>query len=124
MRILHVLDHSAPLQSGYAFRTLAILKHQRALGWETAQVTSAKHVGAMRSEEASEGFVFHRTLPTGARLERASLLGQLAIVRSLSRRLEQLIPELAPDILHAHSPCLNGLAAIAVGRRHRIPVVY
>ena len=25
MRVLHILDHSVPLQSGYVFRTLAIL---------------------------------------------------------------------------------------------------
>lgn len=35
MRILHILDHSIPLHSGYTFRTLAILKEQRDLGWET-----------------------------------------------------------------------------------------
>src|SRR5262249_37383412 len=29
-----------------------------------------------------------------------------------------------PDVLHAHSPSLNGLAALRVGRRLRIPVVY
>jgi PEP-CTERM/exosortase A-associated glycosyltransferase len=29
-----------------------------------------------------------------------------------------------PDILHAHSPALNGLAALQVGRRHGIPLVY
>ena len=26
LRVLHVLDHSVPLQSGYAFRTLALLR--------------------------------------------------------------------------------------------------
>jgi glycogen(starch) synthase len=30
LRILHVLDHSIPLHSGYTFRTLAILREQRA----------------------------------------------------------------------------------------------
>jgi PEP-CTERM/exosortase A-associated glycosyltransferase len=29
-----------------------------------------------------------------------------------------------PDILHAHSPALNGLAALAAGRKHGLPVVY
>ena len=43
MRILHVLDHSLPLHSGYAFRTLAILREQRALGWETLQLTTPRH---------------------------------------------------------------------------------
>ena len=47
MRILHVLDHSVPLHSGYAFRTLAILREQRARGWETMHLTSSKHYGAM-----------------------------------------------------------------------------
>ena len=35
LRILHVLDHSIPLHSGYTFRTCAILREQRALGWTT-----------------------------------------------------------------------------------------
>src|SRR5208337_2179707 len=42
MRILHVLDHSIPLQSGYSFRMLAILREQRALGWETLHLTSPR----------------------------------------------------------------------------------
>ena len=32
LRILHVLDHSIPLHSGYTFRTRSILQQQRALG--------------------------------------------------------------------------------------------
>ena len=43
MRILHILDHSPPLQSGYVFRTLAIVNHQRALGWDPVLLTSGKH---------------------------------------------------------------------------------
>jgi len=31
MRILHILDHSLPLQSGYVIRTLGIVNQQRAL---------------------------------------------------------------------------------------------
>ena len=50
LRILHVLDHSIPLHSGYTFRTLAILKEQRRLGWETLQLTSSKHYGATADE--------------------------------------------------------------------------
>jgi hypothetical protein len=29
LRVLHILDHSIPLQSGYTFRTRAILREQR-----------------------------------------------------------------------------------------------
>ena len=121
MRILHVLDHSAPLHSGYAFRTLSILREQRRLGWETFHVTSSKHVSEVLEEE-SEGLVFHRTPDTF--LARWPVLGQLAVIRTLEKRLENFVAELRPDILHAHSPALNGIAACRVGRRHDIPVVY
>ena len=43
MKILHVLDHSIPLHSGYTFRTRSILKQQRLAGIETYHVTSPKH---------------------------------------------------------------------------------
>ena len=46
LRILHVLDHSIPLHSGYTFRTLAILREQRKLGWQTFHLTSPKHTAA------------------------------------------------------------------------------
>ena len=42
MRILHVLDHSLPLQSGYVFRSLGILGTQRDFGWETIHVTGPR----------------------------------------------------------------------------------
>jgi PEP-CTERM/exosortase A-associated glycosyltransferase len=52
-------------------------------------------------------------------------LGQhLSVVRATATRLAELIPEIKPDILHAHSPVLNALAALWVGRRFDLPVVY
>ena len=42
MRILHLLDHSLPLQSGYSFRTIGILAAQRKRGWDTVQMTTPK----------------------------------------------------------------------------------
>ena len=124
MRILHVLDHSIPLQSGYAFRTLAILEQQKLLGWQTFQVTSSKHYKAEKLEEIVDGFLFYRTPREGGLLGKAPVSGQAMVIRSLNRRLEQLIPQLQPDIVHAHSPALNGVAALRAGKRHGIPVVY
>ncbi len=51
LRILHVLDHSAPLHSGYTFRTLAILREQRALGWDTLQLTTPKQGPGKATQE-------------------------------------------------------------------------
>ncbi|BCX89805.1 glycogen synthase [Methylomarinovum tepidoasis] len=124
MRILHILDHSIPLHSGYTFRTRAILEQQRALGWETCHLTSPKHQGAKGLVETVDGFTFHRTPPPTGWTARMPVLDQLAVVRALERRLEALIPELRPDILHAHSPALNGLAALRAARRHGLPLVY
>ncbi len=124
MRILHVLDHSLPLHSGYAFRTAAILREQRALGWTTLQVTTPRHPGTDAEFEDAGGFRFHRT-----RLERNALSGVPGAIyaqemRATARRLSTLVEEFSPDVLHAHSPVLNALPALWVGRRRRIPVVY
>jgi PEP-CTERM/exosortase A-associated glycosyltransferase len=127
VRILHLLDHSIPLQSGYTFRTCAILRQQREFGWETFHLTGPKHqngAGGTPLEEQVGGFDFFRTpapMPTAARLP---LVGQWATIGAMQSRLEQVLPAVRPDILHAHSPALNGVAATRVGRRHGIPVVY
>jgi PEP-CTERM/exosortase A-associated glycosyltransferase len=124
MRILHVLDHSIPLHSGYAFRTLAILREQRALGWETAHVTSAKHHLPCPAVEEVDGFTFHRTPLSGSFVGRLPLANHFSVIQGLSKRLSGLVPEVNPDVIHAHSPSLTGVAAIRAGRRFGIPVVY
>lgn len=124
MRILHILDHSIPLHSGYTFRTLALLREQRALGWETLHLTSPKHVAAANSEEDVEGWHFFRTAPPKGPLASLPGFGEIALMNALSRRLEAVARREKPDILHAHSPVLNALPALRVGRRLGIPVVY
>ena len=62
-RVLHVLDHSAPLHSGYAFRTLDILKEQHRLGWETLHLTSPWNVAYEARSETVDRRVFHRPPP-------------------------------------------------------------
>lgn len=127
MKILHVLDHSIPLHSGYTFRTRAILEQQRAMGWQTEHVTSIKHKGvqlAVEEIEEVEGLRFYRTLDSGGVLSSLPLLNQLAVVQSLRKRIEQVIVAVRPDVLHAHSPALNGMAALLAGRKHNLPVVY
>jgi PEP-CTERM/exosortase A-associated glycosyltransferase len=123
MKILHILDHSIPLHSGYTFRTRAILEQQRRLGWGTVHVTSSKQ-GASVAEEEVDGLHFYRTQPVSGLLSRLPVVNQLEVVSSLARRLDEVIEREKPQILHAHSPSLNGLAAIRAGRKHGLPVVY
>ncbi len=127
MKILHILDHSIPLHSGYTFRTRAILENQRKLGWETEHLTSPKHIQATQDnirEETVDGLHFYRALPETGILSQLPVLNQWSIVSSVEKRLEEIVNEVKPDILHAHSPALNGLAAVRVGKRRNIPVVY
>lgn len=124
MRILHVLDHSVPLHSGYSFRTRAILEQQRAMGWETYHLTSSKHAVAQALEESVDGLHFYRCRPLKRWQARTPLVNQLMVITRLQARLHQVAARIKPDILHAHSPALTGVAALRVGRRLRIPVVY
>lgn len=126
MHILHVLDHSIPLQSGYTFRTRAILREQRALGWNTSQVTSPKHNPGKPAPavEQVDGLEFHRCDGTTGFLGKLPAVGQLSVIHVLTKRLIEVARRERPDVLHAHSPALNGVAAIRAGRVLGIPVVY
>ena len=76
MRVLHVLDHSIPLHSGYTFRTRSILREQRALGWETFHVTGSKQNSDEALEETVDGLHFYRTPKSTGALARLPVLNQ------------------------------------------------
>ncbi len=118
------MDHSIPLHSGYTFRTRAILEQQKKLGWKTDQVTSAKHKIFETDVEEVDGFTFYRSKQVNNLVAKLPVLNQWAIVKSLEKRLDEIIPQIKPDILHAHSPALNGLAALTAAKKYNIPIVY
>jgi glycogen(starch) synthase len=147
LRILHILDHSAPLHSGYTFRTLAILNQQRKLGWQTIHLTSAKQsvystapssetstdistailsdiATDTAAEQEVDGWHFFRTAPLRHWWARLPVLRQVGVIAGLYHRLLQVAEKVKPHILHAHSPALNAVAALRVGRALGIPVVY
>ena len=124
MRVLHVLDHSIPLHSGYTFRTRSILREQRALGWETFHVTGSKQNSGDMREETVDGLHFYRTPIAASALAKLPVLNQKQVIDGLVRRLSEIIPQIKPDVLHAHSPSLNAIAALKAGKKFGIPVVY
>lgn len=125
LRVLHVLDHSIPLHSGYTFRTRAILREQRRLGWQTFHLTGPKHIATPPPppEEEVDGLHFFRT-PTSQAAPRLPGLDQWLLMRQIEARLEQVALQVRPHILHAHSPVLDAIPALRVGRRLGLPVVY
>jgi glycogen(starch) synthase len=124
LRILHVLDHSIPLHSGYTFRTLSILREQRKLGWDTFHLTSPKQGETSVPFEDVDGLRFYRTPLAVGTLASLPVGKELALMNQLETRLEEVASEIRPDIIHAHSPVLNAFPAIKVARELGIPVVY
>ncbi|MEA3004642.1 MAG: glycogen synthase [Sphingomonadales bacterium] len=125
MRILHVLDHSLPLHSGYTFRTRAIVTAQQARGLEVACLTGARQRASAEEPpedpEVIDGITFFRTpAPRPA----PSPLREWREIKALERRLDLLAEAWRPDRLHVHSPVLNALAALPVARRRAIPLIY
>ena len=120
--ILHVLDHSLPLHSGYTFRTRAILRAQLARGWEVRGITGHRHSATGPLEEMVDGLHFHRT--PGAPATGNPVLREWRDIAAHADAIEALVQQWRPDIIHAHSPVLNAIAAQRVAKRHGIPLVY
>ena len=120
-RILHILDHSLPTHSGYTFRTRALMKAQVAKGWEVAGVTGVRHPDEGPDGETVDGLTFYRTPPIAPA---RSPIREWREIGALAARIEELVKEWRPDLLHAHSPVLDGMAALRVGKRLGIPVIY
>jgi glycogen synthase len=109
------------MHSGYTFRTRAILKAQQALGWAVAGVTGVRHSEDGPAKEIVEGLEFYRTIK---RTKIPTPLPELAEIISLGTTIKMVADAFQPDILHAHSPCLNGAAAVNAARKLGIPLVY
>lgn len=124
MKILHVFDHTLPLHSGYTFRSAAILREQRKLGWDTVHLSGPKQLNCTVAEEDADGLHFYRTPKPEGLLARLPGGDPFAVMGAIEKRLLALARDLRPDVIHAHSPVLDAVPAIRVGRALDIPVVY
>ena len=80
--------------------------------------------------EERDGITYYRTSrrrtaePAGPGPATSSYAGSLALMRRFAARIAEVARAEGAALLHAHSPVLNGLPALWVGRRLGIPVVY
>ncbi len=124
MKVLHVFDHSIPLHSGYTFRSRSILMQQHDLGIETCHVTSPKHGNDQVEIENVDGLKFYRSAPISGLMSKLPVLNQMSYIGPMVKKILEVIDIEKPDLIHAHSPALNGLAALKAGRKSGLPVVY
>ncbi len=124
IRVLQLLDHSAPLHSGYTFRSLAILRSLKALGVTIVPLTSVRQETKVGDplEETAEGVHFYRTAADQSKWwMRLPFLGEILLT---AQRAEQIARQHSVDIIHAHSPALHGVSAWLAARKLNIPFVY
>jgi PEP-CTERM/exosortase A-associated glycosyltransferase len=120
-RVLHILDHSLPLHSGYTFRTRAIMKAQLAQGFDVRGITGLRHAADGPAIEVVDGLVFHRT---GGPASGPAGVREWREIGALARSIVGLAGEWRPDVLHAHSPALSGMAGLRAARALGLPLVY
>jgi PEP-CTERM/exosortase A-associated glycosyltransferase len=130
-RVLHVLDHSMPLLSGYSVRSHSLITAQRHIGLFPEVVTGPLH--NVEDVGASDTFIdeirYDRTgLAPGLEKRfiegRVPVLREMSVVRLLRRRILQILDRQPFDVIHAHSPALCGLAASQAARARNLPFVY
>ena len=126
MKILHILDHSLPLHSGYTFRSQNLFRAQRKMGYDPVILTSPKHEenwkGDWAEKEEINGFSYYRTGAT--RKLPGPMTSEAWLMHVLSRRILKVAQHEKPDVIHAHSPVLNAIPALWAGRKLGVPVVY
>lgn len=121
--VMHVVGKALPrTQTGYTLRTDYSVRAQAELGIPVLVVVQPGGDGVEHADESSleeQG------------LERVALPGPVrgtapldAWMAQYVQALETLVRRRRPSLLHAHSDFLNGAAAVLVGRRCGVPVVY
>jgi glycogen(starch) synthase len=131
LRVLHVLDHSWPVHTGYSIRSLHLIAAQYRLGLRPQALTGPLQVvdDPKATETVVENITYRRTPYRGKFSELAISrrwpgLREAAVVRLIRNRILELVENDPVDLIHAHSPALCGLGALQAARSKGIPFVY
>ena len=119
-----MLDHSLPLLSGYSTRSRNVVVFQRRAGLSPVVLTSPKQGATAAARELLEGIPHYRTRPAHGAIARIPYAREIAHMVRTARRIAEVARDEGARVIHAHSPALNGLAALWAGRRLGLPVVY
>ena len=120
--ILHVLDHALPDCSGYSVRSHNLLRHLGEAGVPLHIVASSMPAGAA-AEEVIDRVPYTR-VPLRVQSGPQTALSSARRISRLARWLRREIRDRRVGLVHAHSPAINGIAALWAARREGIPTIY
>jgi PEP-CTERM/exosortase A-associated glycosyltransferase len=131
IRVLHVLDHSWPVHTGYSIRSLHLLAAQKQIGFLPRALTGPLQLvdDPDAADTVVDGISYSRT-PYGGSFSKWAIAGrrpvlrELEVVRLIRGRILELLKKDSVDVIHAHSPALCGLGALQAARSAKIPFVY
>ncbi len=127
MNVLHVLDHSLPYITDYSLRSRYIIKLQKDLGIKPLVITSPHHEISSSPIELIEG-VFHYRTPLPPKKpgnsNQCPFINEKSLIPALGRIIDHVTINKKIHLIHAHSPFLNGFAALKICRQKQIPLVY
>jgi glycosyltransferase involved in cell wall biosynthesis len=123
-RVLHIVNDALPtVSAGYTIRTHEIVLAQLTAGLDPHVVTRCGFPVTQGTLDGRrlvmlDGIPYHRLLPwrLPSRADQAAALGL-----ELAARLTE---QLRPAVLHAASNYANAVVALAIGKKHGLPVVY
>jgi PEP-CTERM/exosortase A-associated glycosyltransferase len=125
MKVLHVLDHSLPLFSGYSFRSQSILHGQCGVGVKPIVLTSPKQGSERDQVEEFDGIKYYRTKAMqGGFSGRLPFLREALLVTRLAARIREVADVEKVDLIHSHSPSLNGVASLRAASQLKLPLLY
>ena len=124
MRIVHVMDHSLPMTSGYTIRAKYLLEAQVALGHDVSVVTSPSQ-GLEATDEQIAGIRYRRThyLAWESLLVRNGAK-HLVFGKALGRALSTILDHEQFDVVHAHTPFHVARVARREAHKRKLPFIY
>ncbi len=131
LRVLHVLDHSWPVLTGYSIRSLHLIAAQHRLGLRPQALTGPlQTVDDPNAVETVVENVTYRRTPFGRKFSEWTISGrwpglrEASVVRLIRNRILKVVEKEPVDLVHAHSPALCGLGALQAARSKGVPFVY
>lgn len=129
MRVMHILETSAPHVVGYTIRGKYIVTHQQRLGLDPFVVTSPFFKGpAKQWSEEIDGITYIRSNHIPRPDKAAGRLQAYWTRAQMLRKYRRFVADIArrerPKVIHAHSSYTNGVAAGYASAQLGIPFVY